>query len=216
MTVKINLKKPLVSKIAINGQLQFVEYESLPMVCFKCGVYGHVSDSCAPIDGGQYENATTSAQKENPPKPPTPTPLAQGSRFNPIFMDNTAADDPSDQVVIQPEVEVATTAAVTTAVDPAIPYGPRESVVKAKTKGKATLLIRKPSATVLAPKNLNIMPRKSGSSVASSSRSKGRNTRSPLNPVSHGAVVISTKSAPVIPTQGFPQKRGTVRSESRV
>ncbi|KAK8636043.1 hypothetical protein V6N13_004753 [Hibiscus sabdariffa] len=210
MTVKINLKKPLVSKIAINGQLQFVEYESLPMVCFKCGVYGHVSDSCAPIDGGQYENVGHA--------PPHPQPKVIPSEpFGPwMLVEKRQRHDPSDQVVIQPEVEVATTAAVTTAVDPAIPYGPRESVVKAKTKGKATLLIRKPSATVLAPKNLNIMPRKSGSSVASSSRSKGRNTRSPLNPVSHGAVVISTKSAPVIPTQGFPQKRGTVRSESRV
>ncbi|KAK9006862.1 hypothetical protein V6N11_019193 [Hibiscus sabdariffa] len=47
MAVKINLKTPLVSKIAINGQIQFVEYESLPTVCFKCGVYGHVSDNCA-------------------------------------------------------------------------------------------------------------------------------------------------------------------------
>ncbi|KAL4376703.1 hypothetical protein GQ457_02G041420 [Hibiscus cannabinus] len=56
MAIKINLQKPLVSKISINGQLQFVEYESLPMVCFKCGIYGHVSDSCAPIDRGEQEN----------------------------------------------------------------------------------------------------------------------------------------------------------------
>ncbi|KAK9003595.1 hypothetical protein V6N11_084235 [Hibiscus sabdariffa] len=36
---------PLVSKLIINGQVQLVEYESLPMICFSCGKYGHNPDS---------------------------------------------------------------------------------------------------------------------------------------------------------------------------
>ncbi|KAL4326023.1 hypothetical protein GQ457_11G031720 [Hibiscus cannabinus] len=244
MAIKINLKKPLVSKITINGQLQFVEYESLPMVCFKCGVYGHVSDSCAPINGGEQENFAQAPsrtmdvpsepfgpwmlvekrqrrqpKKVNPGEPPAPPSLAQGSRFNPIFMDDTTVVDTVDQDALQTEVEAAMPEAVNTTVEHeseiAIPQNARESVLKARTKGKATLLIRKPSATVLTPKNLNIMPRKSSSSVPNSSRSKGRNAQPSLNPASHGAVVISTKSAPLIPTQVSPQERDTVRRQSR-
>ncbi|KAK9037165.1 hypothetical protein V6N11_022086 [Hibiscus sabdariffa] len=44
MASKVNLRKPRVSKIVINGLLQVVEYESLSVVCFNCGIYGHNSD----------------------------------------------------------------------------------------------------------------------------------------------------------------------------
>ncbi|KAL4312998.1 hypothetical protein GQ457_01G026460 [Hibiscus cannabinus] len=44
MVFKINLNQPLVSKIVVNGRTQLVEYESLPVVCFHCGTYGHVHD----------------------------------------------------------------------------------------------------------------------------------------------------------------------------
>ncbi|KAK9024447.1 hypothetical protein V6N11_004609 [Hibiscus sabdariffa] len=46
MEIEIDLQKPLTSKILINGQTQLIEYESLPLVCFSCGRYGHSSDSC--------------------------------------------------------------------------------------------------------------------------------------------------------------------------
>ncbi|KAK8556579.1 hypothetical protein V6N12_002977 [Hibiscus sabdariffa] len=46
MAININLCKPLVSKIAINGRTQIFEYKSLPVVCFSCGIYGHTSDFC--------------------------------------------------------------------------------------------------------------------------------------------------------------------------
>ncbi|MBA0872939.1 hypothetical protein Goshw_023771 [Gossypium schwendimanii] len=32
--------------ICSNGKVQRIEYESLPKVCFCCGIYGHSSDSC--------------------------------------------------------------------------------------------------------------------------------------------------------------------------
>ncbi|KAK8514782.1 hypothetical protein V6N12_057678 [Hibiscus sabdariffa] len=158
-------------------------------------------------------------KKVNPGEPPAPPSLAQGSRFNPIFMDDTTVVDTVDQDALQSEVEAAMPEAVKTTVEHdseiVILQNARESVQKARTKGKATLLIRQPSATVLTPKNLNIMPRKSSLSVPSSSRSKGRNAQPSLNPASHGAVVISTKSAPLIPAQVSPQERGTVHRQSR-
>ncbi|MBA0819629.1 hypothetical protein Gohar_025672, partial [Gossypium harknessii] len=46
MTICVDLKKPLLSKIKIDGQTQRVEYGSLPNVCFRCGLYGHTIDSC--------------------------------------------------------------------------------------------------------------------------------------------------------------------------
>ncbi|MBA0576447.1 hypothetical protein Golob_027815, partial [Gossypium lobatum] len=41
LAVCVDLRKSLVSEVRINGQLQRVEYESLPDVCFKCDCYGH-------------------------------------------------------------------------------------------------------------------------------------------------------------------------------
>ncbi|MBA0791045.1 hypothetical protein Gohar_015647 [Gossypium harknessii] len=46
MAVYVNLGKPLISKVLINGNLQRVEYESLLVVCFFCGRYGHNNESC--------------------------------------------------------------------------------------------------------------------------------------------------------------------------
>ncbi|MFQ6625974.1 hypothetical protein Gotur_005598 [Gossypium turneri] len=41
IAICVDLRKPLISKVRINGHLQRVEYESLPHVCFKCCLYGH-------------------------------------------------------------------------------------------------------------------------------------------------------------------------------
>nr|KJB10274.1 hypothetical protein B456_001G193300 [Gossypium raimondii] len=46
MAVYVNLGKPLISKVLINGNLQRVEYESLLVMCFFCGRYGHNNESC--------------------------------------------------------------------------------------------------------------------------------------------------------------------------
>ncbi|KAA3461146.1 GroES-like zinc-binding alcohol dehydrogenase family protein [Gossypium australe] len=47
MSVYANLDKPLISKVIINRNLQRIEYESLPVVCFSYGRYGHKKDSCS-------------------------------------------------------------------------------------------------------------------------------------------------------------------------
>ncbi|KAH1030935.1 hypothetical protein J1N35_043109 [Gossypium stocksii] len=64
MTVYVNLNKPLISQILINGNIYRVEYEYLLSICFFYGRYRHVkgvctnivlglvADSGAPISGG--------------------------------------------------------------------------------------------------------------------------------------------------------------------
>ncbi|TYI36370.1 hypothetical protein ES332_A03G136500v1 [Gossypium tomentosum] len=46
MAVYVNLEKPLVSQILVNGRTQMVEYESLSTIYFHCGRYGHVENMC--------------------------------------------------------------------------------------------------------------------------------------------------------------------------
>ncbi|KAK5772233.1 hypothetical protein PVK06_048513 [Gossypium arboreum] len=46
MVVYVNLEKPLISKVLINGNIQRIEYESLPVVCFSRGRHGHFKESC--------------------------------------------------------------------------------------------------------------------------------------------------------------------------
>lgn len=46
MAIFVDLNQPLISRIKIDGRIQKVEYESLPVVCFGCGKYGHHRDSC--------------------------------------------------------------------------------------------------------------------------------------------------------------------------
>ncbi|KAH1031682.1 hypothetical protein J1N35_043856 [Gossypium stocksii] len=47
MVVFVNLGRPLVSKILINRNPQRIEYDNLPIVCFKCGFYGHFKENCS-------------------------------------------------------------------------------------------------------------------------------------------------------------------------
>ncbi|KAK5786551.1 hypothetical protein PVK06_041188 [Gossypium arboreum] len=47
MSVSIDLHKPLISQVSINGRIQRVEFEGLPTVCFHCAKYGHLKTSCS-------------------------------------------------------------------------------------------------------------------------------------------------------------------------
>ncbi|KAH1121278.1 hypothetical protein J1N35_004438 [Gossypium stocksii] len=49
MAVFVDLGRPLISKILINGCSQILEYENLPIVCFKCGCYGHTNETCSVV-----------------------------------------------------------------------------------------------------------------------------------------------------------------------
>ncbi|KAL4382918.1 hypothetical protein GQ457_15G016510 [Hibiscus cannabinus] len=46
----VNLKKPLVSSIIIDGQRQGIEYEGFPTIFYSCGKYGHIMETCKPFN----------------------------------------------------------------------------------------------------------------------------------------------------------------------
>ena len=46
VAVELDLRKPLISQVKIDGRLQNIEYEDLPMICYRCGRYGHISELC--------------------------------------------------------------------------------------------------------------------------------------------------------------------------
>ncbi|KAL4378055.1 hypothetical protein GQ457_02G020520 [Hibiscus cannabinus] len=70
MAVRVDLNKPLVSKIVVNGRVQLVEYESLPLICFHCGKYGHGTDTCPTF---QTAPATEAPTRPSTPETPVPT-----------------------------------------------------------------------------------------------------------------------------------------------
>ncbi|KAG8486302.1 hypothetical protein CXB51_019644 [Gossypium anomalum] len=58
MAVYINLDKPLIVRVLMNGRTQRVEYEALPTICFSYGKYDHTKEFCAslqPEDGSEKD-----------------------------------------------------------------------------------------------------------------------------------------------------------------
>ncbi|KAK5832532.1 hypothetical protein PVK06_016334 [Gossypium arboreum] len=56
MAVYINLDKPLIAQVLVNGLHQKVEYEALPTICFTCGKYGHTKELWKEADRGNKKN----------------------------------------------------------------------------------------------------------------------------------------------------------------
>ncbi|PPS14530.1 hypothetical protein GOBAR_AA06041 [Gossypium barbadense] len=46
MAVYVNLEKPLIAQVIVNGTPQKVVYEGLPIICFTCGRYEHSKECC--------------------------------------------------------------------------------------------------------------------------------------------------------------------------
>lgn len=49
------------SQFELDGKVQKVEYEGLPVICFMCGRYGHNSNTC--------KEAGAANEAENAPQP---------------------------------------------------------------------------------------------------------------------------------------------------
>lgn len=59
MEVKIELDKPLVSVVEIDGWKQKVEYEGLPTICYNCGRVGHLNTTCPFLPQLSFCNVTS-------------------------------------------------------------------------------------------------------------------------------------------------------------
>ena len=62
IVVHFSLAKPLISQFVLDGKVQKVEYEGLPVICFTCGRYGHSSSSCK--DSNSANNSGEGAQPQ--------------------------------------------------------------------------------------------------------------------------------------------------------
>ncbi|KAE8661262.1 hypothetical protein F3Y22_tig00116925pilonHSYRG00037 [Hibiscus syriacus] len=83
LAVSLNLHRPLVSKILINGRLQIIEYESFPTVCFHCGIYGHHKDLCPQLPTqGDVQPMT----EIPPPQPQTTENSVSDEAFGPWLL----------------------------------------------------------------------------------------------------------------------------------
>ncbi|KAI9072252.1 hypothetical protein K1719_045780 [Acacia pycnantha] len=88
IAVVLDLTKPLISKIMVDGELIFVEYEGLPSICYECGKYGHLQEAC-PLKTASASGALpkpSMAALPNASVPPQPAPTGgrkavNGSRY---------------------------------------------------------------------------------------------------------------------------------------
>ncbi|KAI9125686.1 hypothetical protein K1719_003104 [Acacia pycnantha] len=64
LAVRIDLTKPLTSKIQVDGEIIYVEYEGLPTICFNCGRYGHLQGICP-----EKMDSNSDAPANAPPAP---------------------------------------------------------------------------------------------------------------------------------------------------
>ncbi|KAL4369591.1 hypothetical protein GQ457_05G011030 [Hibiscus cannabinus] len=90
LVIIVDLNKPLISGIIIDGQRQDIEYEGLPTICYKCGRIGHSIDNC-----GKHEQEEGERMESSRPRDPTelyrPWMQATGSRF--VILDEDACTE---------------------------------------------------------------------------------------------------------------------------
>lgn len=66
IAMQLDLTKPLIPCFYINGQLQLVEGERLPKVCFTCGIYGYVQEDCGDTGINQKDREQEDHGQEDP------------------------------------------------------------------------------------------------------------------------------------------------------
>ncbi|KAI9071434.1 hypothetical protein K1719_046604 [Acacia pycnantha] len=61
IAILVDLQKPLVPWIKVDGQTYGVEYEGLPLICFECGRIGHAKEKC-PLRTPNVTSAASDSQ----------------------------------------------------------------------------------------------------------------------------------------------------------
>ncbi|GMI87739.1 hypothetical protein HRI_002443200 [Hibiscus trionum] len=219
MVVQIDLRKPLISNLLINGNVQIVEYEALPVICFGCGLYGHLKDSCpdARTEGASVPQTEKQQSVTDEIVPPG---SSETSQFGPWMMverrqcrpakktPDTAAQEWNGTFkasrfnpIYEPETEsptgnaAAPNAGQGSSKDKSAPPG-NPTKTKAKSKGKQPSVSRAtPGLTVHKPLTLAefpIIPR--GSQRANTSKNPHTNPTFGLDKLKHFVVVLDENS----------------------
>ncbi|XP_050205722.1 uncharacterized protein LOC126655541 [Mercurialis annua] len=81
LAINLDLSKPLISRILIDGRVQKIEYEGLPIICFDCGRYGHRENNC-PFNN-KTEGDTTQAKSPIPNTVQSPATTTAEAPFGP-------------------------------------------------------------------------------------------------------------------------------------
>ncbi|KAI9086898.1 hypothetical protein K1719_031059 [Acacia pycnantha] len=81
LAVIVDLQKPLIPWLKVDGRSYGVEYEGLPHICFKCGMVGHVEERCGVL----------SSRRSSPYAPETAIPKPSGDVPGPVSADGGAA-----------------------------------------------------------------------------------------------------------------------------
>ncbi|MBA0780094.1 hypothetical protein Gotri_004234 [Gossypium trilobum] len=63
--VQVNLRKPLISRVRVANRIHRVEYESLPMICFRCGTYGHMKENYTKVHNTESMEEESDTANEN-------------------------------------------------------------------------------------------------------------------------------------------------------
>ncbi|KAI9095693.1 hypothetical protein K1719_026253 [Acacia pycnantha] len=72
IAVLMDLLKPLVPWIMVDGKKHGVEYEGLPLICFECGLYGHPKERCK---RNEQSNTTATIPGQAPTSQTMPNPI---------------------------------------------------------------------------------------------------------------------------------------------
>ncbi|KAL5768183.1 hypothetical protein ACOSQ2_014966 [Xanthoceras sorbifolium] len=66
-SMEIDISKPLLGSLRVDGRTIMAEYENLDLICFKCSFYGHGKEACR--DGVVEQQTWETAEKENMAQP---------------------------------------------------------------------------------------------------------------------------------------------------
>ncbi|KAK8494404.1 hypothetical protein V6N12_002353 [Hibiscus sabdariffa] len=204
MAIRVNLNKPLVSKIMVNGRIQLVEYDSLPTICFHCGKYGHVTDNYPDL---QPNHATEVPEQPSVPMPEPPTTMfgcwmvVERHQHRPQLK-ASVGKGPSTGVVISeshfaPILDANTNEANTNDIPPLAHASSDMVKDKPSTSAQHSVAfnVRKPLQLNL--KDLSILHR-SGHKAGSSNHSSSSKNVSHLDKSRHSSITLPENSDPNI------------------
>ncbi|XP_021605624.1 uncharacterized protein LOC110610057 [Manihot esculenta] len=89
LCVEVDVTKPLLSKFKLNRRVRRIEYEALHMVCFSCGIFGHMKDNCPSLRKElQPENVENVPNLAHSNPTPKVAQLPENQVVNPAVLDD--------------------------------------------------------------------------------------------------------------------------------